>query len=329
MGHSDKVMSIHYLRVVAALMVVCMHMFSYGLVAGVSENPVSWMKHGVSIFFVISGFVAVVSTEKSPTAAISFLRRRLIRIAPLYWIATLLLVLVGLTNRGNEASLLLSLLFLPTPVPGADRLISPTLDVGWTLCLEVAFYLFFAASMALPRRVSVLGTAAALIAIGLVGPMLASEPWTRFYLSPRILEFGAGMLLAWTGLKAPWWLCPAGFVLLATLGGVTDNHTLAVSLPAILIVGGARGMDSWLRPVAFLELLGNASYALYLFHRHALALFVVPLLGRPAPMALLLPIGFTICVTVGVLFHRHVETPIGRALSARTKPAGIRYPIPA
>lgn len=329
MGGSDKLLSIHYLRVIAALMVVCAHIFSYGLVAGYDENPVYRMKHGVSIFFVISGFVAVVSTEKLTNSGLDFLRRRLIRIAPIYWIATLIAVFGGFLTHTNEAELLPSLLFLPTQIAGEQELISPALEIGWTLCLEVAFYLLFSVAMNLPRRLAVIGTATVLCIVGIIGPVFADGPWTYFYCSPLVLEFGAGMILAWTGLKLPWWLCPIGFALLALPGGLTDNHTLSVSLPAVLIVAGARGLDGRLPTIPALMVLGDASYALYLFHLHVLALIIVPNLGHPAPAMLVLPAGFAVTILVSVLVHRHVEKPIAAAVATLFKPARTEKLAPA
>lgn len=327
MAATEKVLSIHYLRVIAALMVVCTHIFSYGMVAGVEVHPVYWMKHGVSIFFVISGFVIVTSTEKAPRDGLAFFRRRLLRIAPIYWIATLLLFASGISDRGDGARLLPSLLLLPTQVDGASRLASPTLEIGWTLCVEIAFYLLFAIAMVLPRRVAVLGTAGLLVAAGLAAPFISAGPWAHFYVIPLVLEFGAGMLLAWSGFKAPWWLCPAGFLALATSGAASDSHFLSVSLPAIAIVAGARGMDRWLKPVRILEVLGDASYATYLFHVHTLSLILVPLAGKSAPGWVLVPAGLLLVLFSGVMAHRCIEQPLAKVLAGLSR-GSFRRPQP-
>lgn len=246
-----------------------------------------------------------------------FFRRRLLRIAPIYWVATLLLFASGISDRGDGAQLLPSLLLMPTQVEGADRLVSPTLEVGWTLCIEMAFYLLFALAMALPRRTAVVGTACGLILAGLLAPAFSGNPWSNFYLTPLVLEFGAGMLLAWSGLKAPWWLCPAGFLMMATSGLASESHLLIASIPAVAIVAGARGMDHWLRPVRSVVLLGDASYAIYLFHLHALMLLAVPLVGRPAPALAILPVGFSLAIALGILMHLRVENPLAGFITTR------------
>ena len=52
---------------------------------------------GVDLFFVISGFIMVYTTHGSfgqPGASASFLRRRVIRIVPIYWLYTNVTVLL-------------------------------------------------------------------------------------------------------------------------------------------------------------------------------------------------------------------------------------------
>ncbi|MFX5785380.1 acyltransferase family protein, partial [Acinetobacter baumannii] len=56
---------------------------------------------GVDIFFVISGFVMYYLMHDrfgSATVAGDFLRRRLIRVVPLYWICTTLVILIQLRD---------------------------------------------------------------------------------------------------------------------------------------------------------------------------------------------------------------------------------------
>lgn len=319
MGQTGKVRSIHYLRAIAAAMVVVMHIYNYGLVTGHAANPVYWMKHGVSIFFVISGFVMVVSTREWAGNGRDFLRRRLIRIVPLYWLATLALFAFGLTQPGDFDRLLPSLLLVPTLANQARDVTSPVLEVGWTLCLEMAFYTLFAAAMILPRKTAILGTAAVLCLAGVLAQTLPGTPWTRFYLSPLIAEFGGGMVIAWFGLRAPGWVCPLGFLALATLGDAGLGHTLGVSVPTLMIVTGGRGLDGRLPAIPVLDRMGDASYATYLWHLHAMNLVIVPLLGAAAPELVVVPATLLVTLLVGDLAHRRIEAPLTGWLARRSR----------
>jgi peptidoglycan/LPS O-acetylase OafA/YrhL len=96
-------------------------------------NPVPGMGTGaigVDLFFVISGFIMVYTTWDdfgAPGSSIRFFARRLIRIAPLYWIATALLIIlfrywVGLSLERqwvDAPTFAASLLFFSTIVRAA------------------------------------------------------------------------------------------------------------------------------------------------------------------------------------------------------------------
>ena len=91
-------MKIHFLqtaRAIAAWLVVTDHAL-LELSRNAPNNPVTHLawslgSAGVIVFFVISGFIMVhISWESfgKRAASVDFLRRRLIRIVPLYWLAT-------------------------------------------------------------------------------------------------------------------------------------------------------------------------------------------------------------------------------------------------
>jgi exopolysaccharide production protein ExoZ len=79
---TKEVLSIQYLRAVAALSVLAFHIivrFDGALPIGAS---------GVDIFFVVSGFVMWATTADRRITPAEFMLRRIIRIVPNYWIAT-------------------------------------------------------------------------------------------------------------------------------------------------------------------------------------------------------------------------------------------------
>ena len=105
----QKLQSVQYLRAIAALMVAYLHLpeqiAAYSpLLTGPSWIGVTNFGFGVDIFFVISGFIMVATSQR--LGPITFLWRRLIRIVPLYWIATMALVGAALFDaiviQGNQ-----------------------------------------------------------------------------------------------------------------------------------------------------------------------------------------------------------------------------------
>jgi exopolysaccharide production protein ExoZ len=189
--------SLQYLRGVAALMVVYFHVAGYvSLVSGHALPLTHIGSLGVDIFFVISGAIMGITT-KNGMAPVSFMRKRLIRIVPLYWLITTFIAagsyLLGVSKYGID-HLLASLLFIPWPNPHF-AIYYPILVPGWTLNYEMMFYLIFAFVLFLPPYAR-LGTIAAVLAgLSIAGAMLPSSGLLSFYTNPIILEFGAGALV--------------------------------------------------------------------------------------------------------------------------------------
>ena len=83
------------LRAIAALLVFWGHAINAVHQKIEADFPHLYDPFGVDLFFVISGFVMVCSSERlfgQPSAPITFFVRRLARIVPLYWLATAVLV---------------------------------------------------------------------------------------------------------------------------------------------------------------------------------------------------------------------------------------------
>jgi peptidoglycan/LPS O-acetylase OafA/YrhL len=92
---SSPLVSIQALRAIAALLVFWGHAILTLNPKEAAEFPRLYGPFGVDLFFVISGFVMVYSSERlfgRPGAPIKFFARRLARIVPLYWAATAILV---------------------------------------------------------------------------------------------------------------------------------------------------------------------------------------------------------------------------------------------
>ena len=142
-----EVKSIHYLRGLAALLVVFHH--SIIQLAPVRDHyaHVEFGQAGVDIFFVISGFVIYLSNAKGRLGSGEFLKRRIIRIVPLYWLATLAVVAVAVvaprffaTTTLTAQDVAQSLLFVPAYSAAFPGQIWPVLVPGWSLNYEMFFY---------------------------------------------------------------------------------------------------------------------------------------------------------------------------------------------
>jgi exopolysaccharide production protein ExoZ len=311
------IVSLQYLRGVAAMMIVFCHAF----------DQLPWLKamapnvglSGVDLFFVISGFIMVFVTTDAASSAWNFFRMRIIRIVPLYWLfnfvtAALILTVPQLFQSAvlTLPHFLLSLFFIPHLSPAVPPSISPFILLGWTLNYEMFFYAVFALAMALsmtrrvPLTVTVLVT---LVVFGALGAFGGSPAWT-FYSNDIVLEFVFGMVLATLFLSgALHRLGAATGVLLIALGAVgliigayhlEVARALVFGVPAALIVAGALALESGraVRKVQPFLLIGDASYSIYLAHLFPIALerFVWAKLG--VPVEGLLPVAAFIGIAV-------------------------------
>lgn len=161
MIQDSKLDSIQVLRGIAALYVTVYHLKDVMHKGDPFQSEIDFIfgsgPAGVSLFFVISGFIMVYITRNTTTSGRNILRfigKRLIRIWPAYAIITLLYCFLQsrLTLSPDWPSeLLRSLLFIPlstTPPPFYGY---ATLNVGWSLNYEIYFYLIIAFSMLFAR----------------------------------------------------------------------------------------------------------------------------------------------------------------------------------
>ncbi len=194
------ILSIQLLRFIAAALVVLTHV-RIEIDKAIPETLESFGGFGVDIFFVISGFIMSHISQKNSEY---FLRKRIIRIVPLYWAFTLLLAAITfvLPDLLNSASfdithIIASLLFVPHWSTAAE--FKPILLLGWTLNFEMYFYVLFFISMTLSHRYRELICCGLLLAICLsLNFLVISEPTSAwmFYADPIALEFMFGMLLS-------------------------------------------------------------------------------------------------------------------------------------
>jgi exopolysaccharide production protein ExoZ len=309
-------------RALAAIGVVVYHI-DYHLRPGLHTDFL-----GVATFFVLSGFIMCYITRDG---AEGFLLHRIVRIVPLYWLCTFArIVILGGANIfhvsfwvDQSGEILRSLFFLPSEEP-------PLVAVGWTLNFEIYFYLIFAVSLMMSRRLAPLLAFSAVAAVMVIDRLLPGIFVAHYYSHGYIFFFleGIGLFYLWrfAGTALPKrpviFLCSAILVWAYGYQLVTpDIGWWAGSIP-MLIVGSAlflasAGANPDIRP---LVLLGDASYAIYLIHT-----LVMGSIRRIAPQVL--ELGRTdvrwfvallvSCLLAGVALHLLVERPMLRLLRGR------------
>ena len=332
------ILSIQYLRAVSALMVVWVH--ARYIIPGIAERLGAPYFGGsaVDLFFIISGFIMVVTTARNEMTPQAFFLLRIVRVVPLYWLATLaVIVCAAFANSSHlEAGyppidIAKSLLFVPYASPRGGGA-WPILDNGWTLNYEMFFYALFALSIAAPRRVRLPGLAVVLGSLALIGRAFGpfASPVASFYSSALLLDFVTGMILAhgWLRDGSRDWLPLSLFLIVFGFYCIGSLHSrLMIMSGALLIVAGCLNPRICaVQNRTFLE-LGNASYSIYLIHE-----FVLDALARPwarlfplatwASSALFMALALVLCAAAGCLCYRFIELPMTSRLRKLVKDSG-------
>ena len=298
---------------------------------------------GVAVFFVISGFVLFVSTPYLigvNGSGKDFALRRIIRLVPLYWIATtlkLLIVLLIPSETFHSSFMpfhtIASYLFIAARNKAGD--ISPLHAVGWTLNYEMFFYFLFAAALYF-KKSPLLFVGGILVALVIGG--LFFDPYTTpafvAYMQPIVLQFLLGMFIGYVCVKG--WKVNTYFLVLMLLVGLYIDLTvkvpgydlgwesfLVVGIPSALIVAGAALLEPKLQrwiPVV-LRQLGDSTYSLYLFHPFIFGVMAFILvradINKPG---FIFPVMIVCAVIAGWLIYRYLELPLTKFFRKLAKP---------
>jgi exopolysaccharide production protein ExoZ len=325
--------SIQLLRFLAALMVIICHSTFYAserLIIG--SDVYTQGSNGVSLFFVISGFVMIISSQKLLTASggwKTFAAKRIIRIIPIYWIMTtfkltIMLVSTALVYHSSLDFWVALKSYLFIPALNMDGEYKPLYGVGWTLNFEMFFYLLFTVAIALRiKPIPFLSTI--FIVLAFLSYFKTSQwPAVGFYADTVVLNFLYGMIVAQLVLKAKFMPISLAFVTLSIgilymflpIKGFLDisNYVnmLFIGLASGLVVYSAASLDKSYNIgfPRFLVFLGGASYSLYLIHP-TVAPLIPTILSKLHLKLLEISIILSVISSLiaGSLFFKLCETP--------------------
>lgn len=360
-----KISSLQAARGLAALAVITFHslFINAKYVSDATWLPDIFMfgQTGVDLFFVISGFVMVLASANKFGAlneVFNFLKGRIIRIYPVYWVYFFAVLMVFLLNPGmvnssqaGEVNLLHSFFLLP------DANL-PLVMVAWSLIHEVWFYLVFAFILLLPKRwmpSAFVVWLCAIIGASLfyTGPV---SPYLRVVKHEFSIEFIFGALAGIAYLKTigksysqrlSGIISVVGVALIAyaMLAVSIDGSDViqSISLERALIAGGGYTLlllalalfernSKWDVP-GFFTSLGDMSYSLYLSHiltlsvcgRVWLALGIAE--AGIVESMIFWAISLPLVIAVGYISYRFIELPLTIYLSKRLKARKTNQPV--
>lgn len=199
--------SLQACRAAAALLVVFYHLGAtialdkyFGIQA--FAVPFRFGDSGVEFFFVLSGFIIThvhYADMTKPSRALEYIRKRLVRIYPIYWFVFLAVYLSALwvpslreTIPSDPLLILKALSLMPLDPDVVGGTGAPVIIVAWSLQYEMAFY-FLVLMAILSRSLAV----AALVVIVSAAVFGKSFPWSfigSLHVSYFFLGVGVALL---------------------------------------------------------------------------------------------------------------------------------------
>lgn len=335
MGQEKRVYeTLNGMRGLAALAVVSLHL--EGVFSGTPHFAGANL--AVDLFFILSGFVlaeAYGSSFDRGMGALDFMRKRLIRLYPLYILGTVISLAIWLPGlRHGDFKVLgagaFAMAMLPDPF---DKLLYPLNIPAWSLFFELLVNLFLAILWPRLSRTVLLvlimaGLAGLIAGAPLYGSLVGGPKWDGFAVgcARTCFSFFAGVAISRWRLRGPAihpWLILAAMAGLfavsppAAWNWLSDLLIVVVALPILVLLGASCEPGRFSRPV--FSLLGVTSYAVYALH--------VPLLSLTAhaAKALHLPLNTYVAaafagglILAAWLADRYFDGPV-RGLISRTR----------
>ena len=309
---------------------------------------------GVDLFFVISGFIISFVANKylGVEQGVYFLKKRFIRINTIYYIASLLflclIIIRSWAINSFEFNLSESLssfidTILVIPVTETTATYLPLLRIGWTLGIEWFFYFLFFLLIIFKiknKELLMIITIGILVTLGYLTPPFDLR--FAFITNPIMLEFLLGTLIYWiyNNIKTipiliPPILLTAGitcYILLIIYGygdlwnsffvrNVSMKRFFLWGVPSSFLVAGCIFLETnhvfkYLWNNNLIQLIGNASYSIYLVHLSAyifITIFYIRI-GFLIPPDASIIVQLFIAVLAGIGFYKIVEKPLLQAM---------------
>ena len=313
--------------------------------------PRVWVICGSSYFSASADLFLFYSSSKIVpgfASAKNFMVRRLIRVIPLYWAATLIYA-AKLSFQGRAPEwwqILYSLFFIP--YPNARDLMRPVLGVGWTMNFEVFFYVILAFSLFMARgwRLPVIGAAMLLLMVlrweGVVdlsgngfeqAVYLLGDSFLMFFvLGALIAQFmNARALQVFAIFRSEVALLVVLAIVIFSPAAIADMELSAAGSTAlslvtcavcVLLCVHAKPSTLWDESSFWrkaIVLAGTASYSTYLTHGFVMgpAARLINLLGIDMSIWFFAISMIVMCTLTGMAIYQYFEKPIVAKLNDR------------
>ncbi len=262
-----------------------------------------------------------------------FILKRLLRIVPTYWIVSLAVLFLltiapqyfNKTNT-NLAHALGSFLFLPISSPSGS--FSPLLGVGWSLNMEVYFYIILAVFIRIFKNEYLIPVFCFFSFSTAIGFFIGHREVNYAYsliTSSLMLEFVLGLFAFKIYMSSilsklnSYVFLLFGIFLLSLPFFIEYKHEFRFIYFGMGYFFIILSSSFFLEKMKFLHniiMIGDASYAIYLTHYFVLSalLLIIPVENFISFLFFMF-VSYLICVIVGVIFYLKIEKFIGNKIS--------------
>lgn len=327
---SNDINGFSLLRVISVAMILIVHFGQSISLPDVLHQPIVWCRHGVQMFFLLSGYLIYASLKRNNNL-VTFFKKRVIRIIPIYFAVLFVnIVLFDIILRVMPVDTLglgwwRYFLFLQTMIPSVDVNYWNNISALWTMSAFALFYLISPLMWNVSRKgfvhcffliilIYILGLIASFFYRNLELLDIYSD--SLDYIDNKnpisqlwIFAVGGGMFILRNTLRAKY-IIPTIF---AIFGLIYNKETVTLVCCFSVIVAATGpcyffNIPQWL--VFVLKKLDEYSFAIYLGHTT-----IIEFMSVVRDMYHLNTIMVALCSVVGtflfiLILHKYVERPI-------------------
>lgn len=324
--------NIQFLRIISAYAIIYIHLAYLFHVVHIGPAFLEILRVGNDIFVVTAGFLSAYVLRSGKITASAYLRNRMIRILPLYFLfTTLAFIIQNYAMAHHHVSLrelAMSLAFVPY---GPFPVLYPT----WTLYIIVEFSLVIAAFQAISMRKGIYFSSALVLAIATSGFIFQfTNPALQLYTNPILINFALGVLICEIAGSGSAWLLPRRglvpacaailalcvvLIVLRPFYWPQSPRILALGLPASGILFSMVMLENLELALnaSWIDFLAKCSYAMYLCHWfiNIMAEKAVRISGDSLQLSIVLLVLTPLAVTAAsIMIYLFIEAPVTRRM---------------
>lgn len=319
MTSARRIRAIDGLRGIAAAAVLLLHflMDANGAYPEQDVPEFGFGHYGVQLFFMISGFVILLTVERKNRVA-DFAFSRFARLYPAYW-ATIAIAYVLITTSqlmpSRDVGRLYPLVNL-TMLQQAFGVIH-YVPAFWTLYVELQFYALVAALLAagLIHRIEMFMSLGAIV--GILGTLDVFGNWSAVVYAVPLVKYAHLFLFGICVLRIhrqfSWRTVAYMIVCIGNAICMGSGYAVTVFCLGVVFLLAAFGRLPVLAS-AFLMFVGSVSYSLYLLHQPIGGIVIAWCSIRGFPWVISICIATVLAVAAAILVMLFVEKPANRIL---------------